>query len=247
MRDTPLNNFISSIEHLDISEDIIIIHSRMIPFKIRSSDVKNICEELLQFLGKDKTIIMPAFTYSFSRKKSWHYHKSKSEAGVLTEFFRQNIAESRTIHPVHSVSIFNNKYNLTHQSDSSFGQGSIWEFLCKNNVCNLSIGIGLHGGGTICHYPEEFNNVYYREFINLDGKVFDKNNELVKKKFKYFTRKRSLNIENSWNKCETDLIKNSILNIKFYKNIPVCTMNTKKASEFIIKKLLIDKNYLLKN
>ncbi len=246
MKDTPLNNFLNSIDHLDIKEDIIIVHSRMIPFRVKSNDIKIICEELIKILGKDKTIIMPAFTYSFSRKGIWNYYTSRSEAGVLTEYFRQHYAEYRTIHPIHSVSIYNNKYNLRHKSVSSFGPGSIWETLCNKDVCNLSIGIGLHGGGTICHYPEEFTNVFYRKLVNIYGKVYDSNEKLVNKQFKYFARKSNLDFQNNWEKCELDLIKNNILNMRYYKRIPVCTMNAKDATKFIIKKLSISEKYLLK-
>lgn len=245
MKDTPLNNFVSSIDHLNIKEDIVIVHSRLTPFKVKSSDIKNICEELLNCLGRDKTIIMPAFTYSFSRKKEWDFYNTKSEAGVLTEYFRKHIAEDRTIHPIHSVSIYNNKFSLTHDSESSFGPGSIWEYLCNNDACNLSIGISLHGGGTICHYPEEFCNVFYRKLIDVNGQIYNSNGKLVKTQFKYFSRKADLGIENNWEQCESDLISKNILNRKFYNAIPVCTMNTKEASNFIIKKLQIDKNYLL--
>ncbi len=50
---------------------------------------------------------------------------------------------------------------------------------------------------------------------------------------------------NYWNKCEKDLIKENILEKRLFKNkIPILVMNTKRASDFIIKKMSTEKNYL---
>ena len=79
----------------------------------------------------------------------WDYKNTKSETGSLTEFFRDKISQKRTIHPIHSVSIFGPNYKdiPDHNCKSSFGLGSTWEWLSNNkNVCNLSMGIGLNGG-----------------------------------------------------------------------------------------------------
>ena len=164
------------LEDIKIKEDIVLIHSSLIPFKIKPDEVEFFCDFLIKKIGKDKTIIMPTFTFSFGFNKTWNYNSSKSEAGILTEYFRKNFSECRTIHPIHSVCIYNNKYELKHECESSFGQGSVWEWISNNDVCNLSLGIGLNGGATICHYPEESLGVDYRTYITLDGKIYDEKN-----------------------------------------------------------------------
>ena len=242
----PVKMFTQCLEGLSIDEDIVLVHTRLTPFKIKRENVEELCEILIDKIGKNKTIIMPSFTYSFSKKKIWDYHKSKSQAGVLTEYFREKIADERTIHPIHSVTILNNKYSISHNSQSSFGKGSVWEFICLNDVCNLSIGVGLNGGATICHYSEEFMQVNYRSYIELEGEIFDKNHSKVDKTFTYYARKNEGNINNNWDICEKDLIKNNIMKKRiFFKDIPVCYMNSKKATNFLIEKLSHDKDYLV--
>ena len=245
MTELAIEKFNECLKDLNIDEDIVIVHSRLVPFNVRKQNIEQICEMLIRRIGKNKSIIMPAFSYSFPRKKIWNYYNTKSQAGVLTEYFRKNISEERTIHPIHSISILNNKYSIQHFSSSSFGKGSAWEFLCQNEVCNLSIGIGLDGGGTICHFSEELFKVNYRKYIDLKGDVYDEKNKLVKKNFLYYARDEKTKVQNNWSKCENDLIKNKIMNRKFYlNNIPVCIMNTKKATKYIFEKLSEDNYYL---
>ena len=191
---------------------------------------------------------MPTFNLT-NKKKVWKSLSSKSETGILSEYFRKKIALKRTIHPLHSVSIFGKNINKIKfkNSASSFGKGSIWEWICtSNDVCNLSLGLGLNGGATFCHYSEEIMKVNYREYINLKIKVFNNNNKLLKKQFSYFGRKN--NIFNDCNRCEKDLYQNQLIKKHvFSENKYIITkMNTQKVTNFIINKLKKDNNYLIK-
>ena len=181
--------------------------------------------------------------------KLWDYYQSKSQTGIFSEYFRKNIAEKRTIHPIHSVAIWGKKKNQipTHKSKSSFGKGSTWEWMCKSkNVCNLSIGISISGGATILHYPEELNKVNYRYYKKIKGQIILKNMKNLNKEFFYFARKKFKNkiVFNDWNKCENDLIQNKILYKSKFNKLVICKMNTFKATNFINKKIKNDKNYL---
>ena len=242
-----IKNILSSIK---IKEDYILIHSNLLIFGKFNFSIEDLWNTIHKTLGKNKTYLMPAFTFSFSKKKIWDYNHSRSETGALTEFFRKNIAKKRTIHPIHSLCAYgpNYKHIPNHECSSSFGVGSTWEWICKNkNVSNLSLGIGLNGGATICHYPEEFYKVDYREFIKLNGKIISKKGLKKKSNFTYFRRvqKKKLIGFNYWGKCERDLIKENILKKILFKNkIPILAMNTKRASDFIIKKMSKEKNYL---
>lgn len=249
-----INNSISLLKEIFreifIEEEIVLIHSSLFLFRVRElKELKEFCETLIELVGRDKTIIMPAFTPSFGKTKYWHYTESKSESGILSEYFRNKFADYRTVHPIHSLSIYNNKKNIKHNCASSFGEGSAWEWICNNNVCNLSIGVGLDGGGTICHFAEEHCNVYYRELIDLHGSVYDKNNIVINTNFKYFARKISESkkmYQNNWIKCEDDLIKSNIMKRQIYNNsIHICMTNTIDATKFIINKIQSNSNYLL--
>ena len=240
-----------ALEKLDIRENFIIIHSNLLalfsktyhkPEKVWGQILKNY---------KNKTIIMPTFTFSINKNKKviWDYYKSKSETGSLTEFFRKKVSKKRTVHPIHSVSIYGPKYKDVpeHNCKSSFGSGSTWEWLCRNkNVCNLSIGIGLDGGATICHYPEEKLKVDYRCYNFFEANIIDKKNKSYKKKFSYYSRFKNEKFEgiNSWKKCENDLINSKILKQIKIHGIIFQKMNCYDAVKYILMKLNRNPNYL---
>lgn len=240
-----------ALKSLDIQENFIIIHSNLLAFFKKTHHTPEKVWEIIHKNFKDKTIIMPAFTFSINKNKKviWDYKKTKSETGSLTEFFRNKISKKRTIHPIHSVSIFGPNYKEIpdHNCKSSFGVGSTWEWLSNNkNVCNLSMGIGLNGGATICHYPEQKHKVDYRYFKFFETKIIDKKNNLFKRKYSYYTRINNKKFEgiNNWKKCESDLINNKILKQIKINEIIFQKMNCYDAVKFISMKLSKNPNYL---
>jgi len=232
-----------------IKEEFIIIHSDIVSLAFNNFSLEKLWQIIFDGLGNDKTFIFPTFT--FNRNKIWSYHESKSETGILSEYFRKNIATKRTVHPIHSVSIFGKNFKEipNHNCSSSFGKGSIWEWLCTNkNVCNLSLGVKLDGGASICHFPEELIGVNYREYIEIKDKIYGYNKKLIKKKFSYYARKINKAGEgfNNWANCERDLLKAKIMKRKFYfqNRYPISVMNTREASQFIISRLKKNSSYI---
>ncbi len=238
-----------NLKRVKIKEDFIIVHSDITGLIFRNFSIKKLWKIIFEAFGKNKTYIFPTFTFD-NKKKNWHYKNSKSQSGILSEYFRKNVAKKRTIHPIHSVSIYGIKHNKVpnHNSNSSFGKGSTWDWLCNSkNVCNIGLGLNLHGGGTFCHYSEEKCKVNYRQYKNIDLKVISKKNILSKRKFTYFAKSLDIkNIKNDWKKCEKDLIKNKLLKkFKFKENnYSIIKMNTFKTTKFILKKLKKNQYYL---
>ena len=244
------NNLTNQLNKLNIKENFIIVHSDLHKHQFFAKNLDIFWQTLLKCLGKNKTYIIPTFTTNFVKFKFWDYYKSKSQTGIFSEYFRKNIADIRSIHPIHSVAIWGKKKNDVpkHKSKSSFGKGSVWEWICESkNVCNLSIGISVNGGATILHYPEELNKVGYRYYKKIKGKIVLKNGKNLKKEFFYFARKKYKKkiVVNNWSKCENDLIKSKILHKLNFNNLVICKMNTYKATNFINKMIKNNENYLV--
>ena len=238
-----------NLKKIKIKENFIIIHSDITGIVFRNFSLDKLWKIIFKSFGKNKTYIFPTFNFE-NNKKTWHQKKSRSETGVLSEYFRKKIATRRTIHPIHSVAIYgkNEKLVPDHKSKSSFGKGSTWEWLCNSkDVCNIGLGLKLHGSGTFCHYSEEKSKVNYREYVNLNINVKTDDNSLLSKKFSYFSRKSQFkNLNNNWVNCENDLIKKKlIVKYKFKKNnYAVIKMNTLKVTKFILNRLNKNKYYL---
>ena len=54
-------------------------------------------------------------------------------------------------------------------------------------------GIGLNGGATICHYPEQKHKVDYRYFKYFEAKIIDEK-KFLSKKYSYYTRINNKNL-----------------------------------------------------
>ena len=246
-----LKKFLSKV---NIKEDFIIIHSDITGLVFPKFKLKELWKIIFNTFGKNKTYIFPTFTFNNDTKEKWSYADTKSEAGILSEYFRTEIASIRSIHPVHSVSIFGkNSFKIPLKyCSSSFGKNSFWEWACNNkNVCNISLGLELNGGATFCHYSEEYCKVPYRKYINLNRFVKNKNNYIVKKKYKYFARnsKYKKKIINDWKKIQKILVQKKL--IKIYKNenpkYQILKMNTFDVSSFLIDNIKKNNNFLLKD
>ena len=240
----------SKLSSIDIKEKHIIIHSDITGLVFKNFSVKKLWEIIFHSFGFNKTYIFPTFTFCFNKKKIWDYYKTKSETGILSEYFRTHVATKRTIHPLHSVAIYskNSSKKLKHLSHSSFGKDSIWEwFSTSKNVCNVALGLNLDGGATFCHFAEEFLKVNYRQYVNLPGKVYEKRKKLIKKKYIYFIKKKNKKIINNWAKCEKDLRKNKLIETYYVgKNrYKILKMNTFQVTKFLIKKLKKNPRYLV--
>tara|TARA_A100001015_G_scaffold122400_1_gene135693 strand:- start:5332 stop:6099 length:768 start_codon:yes stop_codon:yes gene_type:complete len=225
-----------------IKENFIILHSSLVPFEVTSlEEVKIFWKILNQIVHNKFTIIMPSF--SLRVKKNWYQNRTKSEMGLLTEYFRGKIATQRSIHPLHSVSMYGPHLKLIPKkiSSSSFGKNSIWEWLCnRKDVLNISLGMGLAGGATFVHYAEELFKPPYRNLINLKLTVYDHNEKKINKRFSFFARKKNKYYEgvNYWKPVEKNLISSKIMTKKsFYRKIIYTKMNTFEATRFLKKKL----------
>ena len=243
-------SFREFLQSLKITEKYIILHVKLIEYPSLIYNINNFWRNLKMGIGKNKTFIVPTFNLNFIKKKKWNKKQTPSKSGYFSEFFRKEISQKRTNNPIHSVCIYGKRLKQIpeHTSASSFGKGSIWEWISNSkDVCNLSIGVGVHGGATFFHYCEEFLNVNYRFKKKFSGTII-LDNKKKKKRFSYFARKinKKKKIENDWTACEKDLIKNRILIKKKFDNILFFKMNTYKASHLIIDKLKKKPNYLLK-
>jgi aminoglycoside 3-N-acetyltransferase len=242
---------IKQLKNIKIKEKYIIIHSDVTGIIFKNFSLKLLWEIIFECLGKDKTYIFPTFTFAI-KNKTWDYNLSKSECGILSEYFRKNIATRRTVHPLHSVSIFGkNSFKIPeHNSKSSFGKGSLWEWLCTSReVCNIGLGLNLHGAGTFCHYSEEKSRVEYRKYKKINVNIIGKNKNIIKKKFSYFARSlKTINLKNHWNRCEKDLLENNLMEQFIFtkNNYKIIKMNTFQVTNFILKRLENDPEYLIR-
>jgi len=157
--------------------DTIMVHSDIGSFgKLAAFDknflLQSLVNSLKKIVGKNGTIIMPTFTYSFNKNEPYDIKNTKSTVGTLTEYFRKQKDVSRTVHPTHSAAIWgkHRKY-LLDIGKGTFDKSSIFGKLHKVNGKFVSLGVPLHMSCTFIHYIEHMHKVPYRYMKKIRGKI----------------------------------------------------------------------------
>ena len=120
---------------------------------------------------------------------------------------------------------------------------SFW-FFFKNNIKLVSLGTPPSESFSIVHYFEQKANIEYRYVKKFKAKYIDINGNSSLKTYSAFVRKlkykkrRDFDIS-FWNELE----RQRILFISQYKNIPLSTLQAKKAGNLMLKDLLGARKY----
>ena len=81
---------IKNLKKIKIKEKYVIIHSDITGLIFQDFSLDSLWKIIFECFGKKKTYIFPTFTFNL-KNKICDYSATKSEAGVLSEFFRKKI------------------------------------------------------------------------------------------------------------------------------------------------------------
>ena len=137
------NDLENELKRLGLSKgDIVILHSSWRALIGYNGTPKELIDCILSIIGKDGTLLMPAFT---NNKEVFNYSDSTS-AGYLSEFFRTNYNVSRSLNNVFSMCAYGkmaDKLTKSHiQSDYYFDSNSPYYKSMVNEAKILLIGLG---------------------------------------------------------------------------------------------------------
>lgn len=130
------------------------------------------------FKKKNRSILIPSYSFSWGRekkKKIYILKKSKSKLGFLPEYVRKNNLGSRTMDPMFSFYVIGKKKRYLNFENNTFGKGSIFEEMYKNN-CKIIMFDTFQFAPTFIHYIEQY---FHEKFQKLTYRY-------LKKFFGYF-------------------------------------------------------------
>ena len=112
MKNYSFDDILKCLNKININKnDNLFIHSNLTLFG-NCRDLQSIydlpkiwSEAILKSVGKNSTIIFPLFTLSSCKKEIFDTNKSKSNSGILSEFFFKNYKCARTKDPIYSFGI----------------------------------------------------------------------------------------------------------------------------------------------
>lgn len=192
-----IQDLVSSWNKSGLAEgDTVLIHSAISKFlrrfKEKGIDLTplDILNSFLQTVGEKGTLILPTYTFEFTKGMIFDIRNTKSKMGALGEAARTHPSSVRTGHPIHSMAVlgyhidlFKGLYNYnSFGSDSPFGK--LFELDGKIAMLDIS--------GERCnsfyHYVEEMEKVPYRYHKSFKGAYIDYDGVERTREFGFYVR-----------------------------------------------------------
>lgn len=239
------NNIITKLKKIGIRKnDTLLIHGDSIILNfINGSSIKkkyiNLISILKNIIGKNGNIIIPTFTYSFTKTKKFDLYNSKSQIGNFSENIRLLYTKHRSQHPIFSYVIIgkDEKFFLNSNNSDCFGEDTLLDRFHKKQGKIVCLGCGFNRI-TFAIYVEQSCGVKYRFFKYFSGKI-KLQNKIIKTKVRYFVRNTKLKTDLDLSDVKNRLIKNKKLYMSDINRIGIHCVSTKdffKATKDLLSK-----------
>jgi len=168
----------------------ILVHSSYKSFgKLDCTGPDEIIKGLLSAVGDNGTVLFPTLSFLYVNENNpiFDVDLTRSCTGFLSEYFRLNYSQGRSLNPTHSVAGTGREcgYFLDdHLKDStSLGANSPYRRLLEKNGKIIMFGCGTKPN-TSMHAIEELVSPPYLFDGETDYKIIDKNNVIFHKRLK---------------------------------------------------------------
>lgn len=188
------------IESLKLpTNEIIFMHVRLKGLDTNLSyneQSKQIIGYLNEFYSP-KTILIPTFTYSFTKTGIYDRVHTVSEVGRFGEEVRASYSYlNRTMNPVFSVMDTESLFQkMDIDETKAFGENSYFDHIARKGfiMCNINTQEPIFSH---LHYLEYKNKVDYRFKKTFPGKVSEDGKNFTGTNFEYFVR--NLDMDTKW-------------------------------------------------
>jgi len=194
--------------------DNVLVHSKLFSFGhiVGSSPCQTLYDSLVDYLGPDSTIAVPA--YLLDGTELYDPQNTPSHAsGVFSEFVRQLPGAVRSLCPIHNHASVGPNARCLENSDPtiSIGQGSDFSTFYDNKFTLALLGCGFSDGATYLHHVETLMDVPYRHWIEVHRHLVTRENaEPSPVTVKYFARK-DMNFHEDFEKIVPILRQSGVL------------------------------------
>lgn len=240
----------NTLERLNLPKnEILFLHVKL---KGISDEIsyKKVSKQIIEILGNlysPKTILVPTFTYSYTKTGVYNRVNSPSEVGRFGEEIRNQFNPShRTLNPVFSVIDSENYFSKSKlKEESAFGKGSLLHLL--HDLGHVVVNINLDEFmSTYLHFLEYHHQVPYRFIKEFPGEVKISDEETKSINYKYYVR--YLDQQTTWDreKIKNTLLEKGGLELINLNNLEVTWSHSKNMEQILGEELETDKNYLLR-
>lgn len=211
-------------------------------YRAAAVELLAVIEDLYQPIN----ILIPTFTYTFTKSGIYHRYYSRSEVGRFGEEARRLYPQNRTMDPVFSVVDTRGKIANLHPMNwaTAFGTGSLFEYLWGEDTVAINIGLPEFIS-TQLHYIECVHQLPYRYEKNFPGTVYSNETQHADVNYSYFVRKVDQSTEWDRDKIETDCMEAKIMNTQDVHGIHASCISAKALQRFLTPKIKNEETYLL--
>ena len=235
------SNFLPSGQH-------IFVHAKIKNFSKNFPSYRDASLKLLDFLlkTKPKSIVIPTFTYSFTKTKLFSQKDSVSEVGRFSEEIRKSTNFSnRTLDPIFSIlDLLNYGFNKNEIIKESFGVNSVFSDFEKLNGIVINFDLDQIVSSQI-HYFEKKFRIKYRSNKKFTGEILFNKKEKFKVEYTFFCRNLEKNYFWNRKKVKNDLIDSKILKENVLDDYKIDWFYTQELGNFLNKKIKENEKYLL--
>ena len=207
-------------------------------------------QEIIALLIKKyspRSILIPTFTYSFTRSGVFHLQFSKSEIGRFSEEVRLANFIYRTPDPIFSVIEIGNYVSQLQEIRycSAFGPKSLFAHLTAEDYIIVNIDL-QEFVSTQLHYIERICNVPYRLEKKFNGVVYNLQGHYEEIDYYYYARDLTLTAEWDRKKIERVLVDNGNLRVNNSNPVKVLWNRSSQMVSVLCSEIQNDPEFLLK-
>lgn len=242
--------FLEKFERLGIKKgDTICVHSQLFllgaPACRKHELLSYLCKILLECIGENGTLIMPAFTYSFCRKEVFDVRNTPSTVGILTEYFRQLPDTDRTVHPIFSFAVYGKRKKefLDIGLDAFDDKNSVYGKMLQSN--DKILLLGAPRGYTFYYLAEQSVGVSHRFYKHFTGEIIDGDKRYCMT-VPYYVRHLDMVSAEDEDKVNEYLTKQKIQTVEALCNGSISMFECRSMFECCTEKIKQDETFFLK-
>lgn len=179
---------------------------------VQSGDVAQaILKSICHVVTEKRTLVMPAYNFSFCTTGYFDARTTPSESGVITELFRQMDGVQRTQSPINSYCVNGPLAEelMSIRNATLWGDNSQISWLDKVNARMVKVGTGGWHRFPYLHRVEEERRVPYRYFKVFAGTWTD-GEVTMRMKERYYVRYLEIVEDNDWSSWEREMRRNRL-------------------------------------
>ena len=245
-------DIVNSLKEIGLKEaDSIFIHSNLGFFgRLQNIDssgdyCKIFKDAIFDVIGKNGTLVVPTFTYSFCNNENFDLQNSPSICGMFTEWIRTNTKCIRSEDANYSIAAIGAKddFFTKNPPSHSFGENSFWErFMIENGkFCNFN----FDPASTFVHYVEKSLQVPYRFDKEFSG-IFINNNVKFSKSFYHYVRELKPEFEPQFDKFNLAANKKNLVKVSNLGKGQIVCISALDSFNLIKNELKTDPFFLTK-